>query len=117
MIAHTWGMPMRFRSAVVLAALLSIAPAAYCEPWIEGTNYFLVEQPQPTGLPAGKVQVVEVFSYACPGCNRFYPFVDKLARTLPANAVMEYLPASFRPDEDWPMFQRAFLVAKDLGVA
>jgi thiol:disulfide interchange protein DsbA len=27
------------------------------------------------------------------------------------------LPASFNPDEDWPMFQRAYLAAKSLGVA
>jgi thiol:disulfide interchange protein DsbA len=30
---------------------------------------------------------------------------------------MNYLPASFRPDEDWVMFQRAFFTAQALGIA
>jgi thiol:disulfide interchange protein DsbA len=71
----------------------------------------------PTAAPVGKVQVLEVFSYACPGCNRFYPLINRLAAGLPAGAVMAYQPAGFRPDEDWPVFQRAFFAAKDLGIA
>jgi thiol:disulfide interchange protein DsbA len=108
---------MRRTQWIAIASLCLVAPVAYCQQWVEGVHYALVEQPQATGLPPGKVQVVEVFSYACPGCNRFYPIVDRLVKALPASAVMEYLPASFRPDEDWPMFQRAYLVAKELGVA
>ena len=108
----------RLISRTAIAVLFAIAPLAFgADPWIEGVHYFLVPSPQPTGLPAGKIQVTEIFSYACPGCNRFYPYIDKLAASLPANAVMDYLPASFRPDEDWPMFQRAYIVAKELGVA
>ena len=47
--------------------------------WTEGVHYFQVSPPQPTGLPAGKIQVLEIFSYACPGCSRFYPVIDRLA--------------------------------------
>ena len=107
---------------LVTMALCVAAPAAFCDspgtgPWTEGVHYFLIQPAQPTGMPAGKIQVTEVFSYACPGCNRFYPVADKLKASLPSNAVMDYLPASFRPDEDWPMFQRAYFVAQELGVA
>jgi thiol:disulfide interchange protein DsbA len=42
--------------------------------------------------------------------------VDRLQASLPANAVMDFLPAAFRPDEDWPMFQRAYLAAKEMGI-
>jgi thiol:disulfide interchange protein DsbA len=31
--------------------------------------------------------------------------------------VLDYLPASFNPSEDWPMFQQAFYTAQALGVA
>jgi len=58
-----------------------------------------------------------VFSYACPACNAFQPTLDKLKAALPAGAQMAYLPASFNPQEDWPVFQRAFLAAQILGVA
>jgi thiol:disulfide interchange protein DsbA len=86
-------------------------------PWKEGENYFLLKQPQPTGLPHGKVEVTEVFSYACIVCNKFLPYMNRLAAVLPANAVVDYVPASFLPNEDWPVFQRAYLTAQALGVA
>ena len=85
--------------------------------WVEGKNYFLVAQPQPTNLPKGKVLVTEVFSYACPACNQFRPYMQKLAKSLPPNAVLDYVPASFNPSEDWPMFQLAYVTAQTLGVA
>ena len=97
--------------------LLGAAGAAYGDSrWVAGVNYFVINPAQPTGLPAGKIAVTEIFSYACPGCNRFNPVAHRLQASLPANAVMDYLPASFRPDEDWPMFQRAYFAAKQLGI-
>ncbi|OOG65420.1 protein-disulfide isomerase [Rhodanobacter sp. B04] len=97
------------------------APAAPATPfvdtgkWVEGKNYFLIDPAQPTSHP-GKIEVTEVFSYACPACNAFHDTVDQIAKSLPADAVMNYLPASFRPDENWPLFQRAFYAAQALGV-
>jgi thiol:disulfide interchange protein DsbA len=93
------------------------APAHVAPIWVEGVNYFLVEAPRPTSMTAGKVEVTEVFSYACPACNLFQPTMHKLKTSLPPNAVLDYLPASFNPAEDWPMFQLAYLTAQTLGVA
>jgi thiol:disulfide interchange protein DsbA len=84
--------------------------------WVEGKNYFLIQPAQPTDQP-DKVVVTEVFSYACPACNHFRPIMHKLVASMPANVVVEYLPAAFRPDENWPLFQRAYFAAKALGVA
>ena len=107
----------RHRIAWLTLTLLGAASVAYGDSrWVAGVHYFLISPAQPTGLPAGKIQVTEIFSYACPGCNRFYPVADRLQAALPANAVMDFLPASFRPDEDWPMFQRAYLTAKEMGI-
>jgi protein dithiol oxidoreductase (disulfide-forming) len=99
--------------------LLSAASLAFprAEAWTEGQHYFRIEPAQPYAPAEGKVEVTEVFSYACPACNRFYPIADKIKASLPANAVMDFLPAAFRPDEDWPMFQRAYYAAQALGVA
>jgi thiol:disulfide interchange protein DsbA len=85
--------------------------------WVEGRNYYLIQPPRPTGLPAGKVEVTEVFSYACPACNQFQPYMRELKKSLPPNAVLDYVPASFNQAEDWPMFQLAYETAKALGVA
>jgi thiol:disulfide interchange protein DsbA len=81
-----------------------------------GKNWFVIEPPQPTST-GDKAEVVEVFSYACPACNAFQPTMDKLKAALPANTELVYLPASFRPDEDWPVFQRAYYTAQALGIA
>ncbi len=97
--------------------LLAMAPSAYCAgTWAQGSNYFLIRPAQPTSVAPGKVEVTEVFSYACPACNRFYPAVDRLRAALPANAELDFLPAAFRPDEDWPMFQRAYYTAQVLDI-
>jgi protein dithiol oxidoreductase (disulfide-forming) len=100
--------------ASLLLAATSVALAT--DDWSEGRNYFVLRPAQPTGLPAGKVQVTEVFSYGCPACNKFVPVADKLRQTLPSNAELDYLPAAFNPAEDWPMLQRAFCTAQLLGL-
>jgi thiol:disulfide interchange protein DsbA len=107
-----------FGAAPAFSAAATAAPSAPAAPkWVEGRNYFPVRPARPTGLPAGKVQVTEVFSYACPACNQFQPSMRKLEHSVPANVVISFVPASFNPAEDWPMFQLAYVTAQTLGVA
>jgi thiol:disulfide interchange protein DsbA len=105
-------------TAVLAAILFTVigAPAKSAQTWTEGVNYFLIVPAKPTSLPHGKVEVTEVFSYACPACNIFQPTIHKLKQSLPPNAVLDYLPASFNAAEDWPMFQLAYLTAQVLGI-
>jgi thiol:disulfide interchange protein DsbA len=108
---------MRRRQVLPGLLLLAIAPSAYCAAtWVQGSNYFLIQPAQATAVAPGKIEVTEVFSYACPACNRFYPVVDRLRAALPPNAELNFLAASFRPDEDWPMFQRAYYTAQLLDI-
>jgi hypothetical protein len=102
-------------AAPAAAAPVAAAPFVDNGKWVEGKNYFVIEPAQPTSHP-GKIEVTEVFSYACPACNAFHSTADQIAKSLPPNAVMNYLAASFRPDENWPVFQRAFYAAQALGV-
>src|SRR5690348_559082 len=107
-----------FVIGMALFALDVIAAGpSYAQTWKEGTHYFAVNPPQPTTVPPGKVEVMEVFSYGCPACNVFQPVMKRLKAALPPNAQIVYLPASFMPAEDWPMFQRAYFAAQALGVA
>jgi thiol:disulfide interchange protein DsbA len=99
-----------------LAGALAFGAAAHAAgPYEAGKQYFLVEPAQPTAT-GDKAEVLEVFSYACPACNMFQATMQKLKSALPANAELVYLPASFRPDEDWPVFQRAYYAAQALGI-
>ncbi len=97
------------------APAVAAAPFVDNGKWVEGKNYFVIEPAQPTSHP-GKIEVTEVFSYGCPACNGFHATVDQIASSLPSNAVMNYLAASFRPDENWPMYQRAFYAAQALDL-
>jgi protein dithiol oxidoreductase (disulfide-forming) len=106
---------IRDLGAIVLCLGLSYGAQADTN-WIQGTNYFLIQPPQPSAAPAGKVEVTEVFSYACPACDHFYPIVDRLKASLPPNAQLDFVAAGFRPDEDWTVFQRAFYAAQVLGI-
>jgi thiol:disulfide interchange protein DsbA len=83
--------------------------------WVEGKHYFRIDPAQPTSTP-GKIEVTEVFSYGCPACFQFHGIVDELAKNLPKGTVMTYTPAAFRPDENWPLLQRAYLTAQAFGV-
>lgn len=105
-----------FVYSLMLAAIATATAATAETTWKEGENYFLIEPAQATSAPAGKVEVVEVFSYGCPACNKFYPTVDKLRATLPKNVAWRYLPASWHVEEDWKVFQRAFFAADSLGI-
>src|SRR5262249_55454082 len=104
-------------AALLALALLALPAAARAATWTEGVQYARITPAQQTTVPAGKVEVLEVFSYGCPACNASQPVMDKLRHALPANAQLAFLPAAFNPSEDWPMFQRAYFAAQALGIA
>lgn len=100
-----------------VALFLTSSALALPLKWNEGTDYVRVHPIQPTTVPAGKVEVLEVFSYACPACNQFQRVIEELEKQLPANAQLAFLHASFKPEESWPVFQRAYFAAQSLGIA
>ena len=102
--------------AGLLLACSATAQAQSAGRWVEGTHYFRVQPPQPTSTP-GKIELLDVFSYACPACNAFQPTFEKIRLSLPPQVQVAYLPAAFNPQEDWPVFQRAFLAAQKLHVS
>jgi thiol:disulfide interchange protein DsbA len=100
----------------IAATALPLLASAQTQ-WTEGKNYFTVTPALHTSAPAGKIEVTEVFSYACPHCSQFRPVVKQLKASMPPNVVFTMVPASFNPSEDWPMFQRAYVTAEALGIA
>ena len=107
-----------FGVAMLSVLALILVPVSQAAPtWTEGTNYDVLNAAQRTNVAAGKVEVMEVFSYGCPGCNQFQPVMAALEHSLPSNAQMVFLPASFHPEEDWTMLQRAYFTAQALGIS
>jgi protein dithiol oxidoreductase (disulfide-forming) len=108
----------RLASVSILAVMmLALGTIAHSANWVAGKHYSVLPQAQRTTVAAGKVEVMEVFSYGCPACNHFQPSIKRLKASLPANAQLVYLPASWNKAEAWPMFQRAYITAQSLGVA
>ncbi len=97
-----------------LIGALAGAHAARAEPIDPTGKYELVTPPQPTEVPAGKIEVVDLFWYGCPHCWRILPYVERYARNLPDDVVLRHLPAVFR--KSWEAHARAFYTAEILGV-
>ena len=108
------------RLAATLLVALALAPlseAVATQTWVEGRDYVPLTPAQHTTVPAGKIEVMEVFSYGCPACNNFEPVMSRLRHSLPPNVQVVLLPAAFNANEDWPVFQRAYFAAASLGIA
>ena len=90
-------------------------PAYAQEKYQAGVDYALVSPAQPTGAPAGQVEVLELFWYGCPHCFEFEPLLDKWVKNKPAYVDFVHMPAVF-PSNHWRPQARAFYTAQVLGV-
>ncbi|OOG65419.1 disulfide bond formation protein DsbA [Rhodanobacter sp. B04] len=111
----------RFARPCLLALLGSLLLASTCAaqsvspaPYTEGNQYVTLPGPHQRYSSAGKVEVVEVFSYGCIHCAHFAPIADKLRKELPAGVAFKLVPAPF--SEQWLPFARAYYAANQLGV-
>jgi thiol:disulfide interchange protein DsbA len=105
------------KSFTALIFGLGFAASASAQPeggWQAGKHYTLIE-PAQTTTTGDKVEVAEVFSYACPHCNEVAPIVEKLKKNLPANAEFVLIPAQFG-FEAWKIYARGFYTAQALGL-
>ena len=100
------------RIAAVLLGLALASPAAGAEPEIEGL-YQKLASAQPTSDP-DKVEVVEVFWYGCPHCNRFQPFLEPWVAALADDVRFVRMPAVF--SDIWELHARAYYIAQALGI-
>jgi len=67
-----------------------------------------------THIPGSSIKVYEFFSYGCPWCFKFEPFVEKWQATLPADVSFERVPVAF--EQGWDVYAKAYYTARDLGV-
>jgi thiol:disulfide interchange protein DsbA len=97
-----------------VAGALPLAPAAAQGSGpVEGKDFTKVETPQPTSVPAGKVEVLEFFSYACPHCSSFEPTLEAWEKHLPPEAVLRRVPVPFLMNAD--NFQKTYYALETIG--
>ncbi len=107
---------MRLLSALLLSALLLPLTATAAEPaptaYQEGLHYVRLATPVRPRMP-GKIEVVELFSYACVHCYHFEEPIGAWRKTLPADVDF------WRSHVTWnsvtELYARAFYTAQALG--
>ncbi len=103
-------------AAAVLSATAAGLPAgafAQAKQPQEGIEYTRLDRRAPVEAPAGKVEVIEFFWYACPHCNAFEPRLEPWIRKQPADVVVRRVPVAFR--DDFVPLQRLYYTLEALG--
>jgi len=65
--------------------------------WKAGANYVPIVPAQPTSVGPDKVEVLEVFWYACPHCFDLEPFIQSWLKKKPANVEFVRVPVMWGP--------------------
>ncbi len=79
----------------------------------EGVDFVRLPVPVET-RDAAKIEVVEVFSYACIHCKNFEPALDAWSAEVPDDVDFYRLPATF--NQTWAQLAQGFYAAEALGV-
>jgi len=111
---------MKRRDFSLAAASVGLAPfvastAAHAQASFKaGTDYIALRKPAPVDAPAGKVEVVEFFSYNCPHCAEFEPQLEAWIKKLPPHVAFKRIPVAF-VGNDVESKQRLYYTLEALG--
>ncbi len=86
--------------AAVATTVAAATAAASADPlgptlWQPGVNYTLIVPAQPTAVPAGQVEVLEFFWYACPHCYDIDPQIEAWRKSKPAYVSFSRVPVTW----------------------
>jgi protein dithiol oxidoreductase (disulfide-forming) len=93
---------------ISLTFFLLLGSQAYAE---DGYNVISPAQPTQTG---DKIEVLEIFWYACPHCYDFEPHVKEWLASKPEDVTFRRMPGIFR--KSWIPHAKAFFTAEKMGV-
>ena len=98
------------RLAAALACLSLAAGVASAQ--VAGKDFQVISPAQPT--PAGKVEVIEFFSYACPHCGSLQPSLAAWLKRKPANVEFRRVPAVFQ--DSWLPYAQLYYTLEAMGL-
>lgn len=99
---------------LVLAACSSQPTARDRPAFQEGLHYQTLNPVQPVAKDDGRVEIVEVFFYACPHCNALEPKIRNWLENKRELVNFRRMPAILGPS--WVVQAKAYYVAEKLGV-
>lgn len=102
----------RFAGLWLFLALTALAAPLGAQP-VADREYKLVNPPQKTD--SGKqIEVLEFFSYACPHCADFEPFLQDWVKRQPKDVAFRMVPMVFRAE--WKPPAKLFFTLEAMGV-
>jgi thiol:disulfide interchange protein DsbA len=107
----TFGLTVGFGAAVMCGLLPLSASASPTAP-VLGTEYRVLEKPQPTDS-GKKIEVTEFFWYSCPHCAAFESKLESWVKKQGDNIVFKRVPVAFR-DSFQPQ-QRLYYALEAMG--
>ena len=106
---------MKTVSRWIVAALLPmlISLTACADDYTQGKQYTELSNPQPTSS-SDKIEVVELFWYGCPHCQKLEPYIQEWLASKPDDVEFVRLPAVL--SKRWELLAKAYYTAELLGV-
>ncbi len=93
---------------ISLSLFLLLGNMAYA-----GDGYTIISPAQPTQT-GDKIEVLEIFWYACPHCYDFEPYIHEWLNNKPEDVTFRRMPGIFR--KGWIPHAKAFFTAEKLGI-
>lgn len=102
---------LALKQLAALGALSTFGTAAFAQ----RQAYQTLARKVPTDV-AGKVEVIEFFSYGCPHCHDFEPMLNNWAKGLPGDVNFVKVPITFNRPE-WTTLARIYYTLDAMGEA
>jgi thiol:disulfide interchange protein DsbA len=100
-------------STVAAAAAVASAAPVSSTAWQDGVNYTRLVPAQPTAVPAGQVEVLEFFWYACPHCYALDPLIANWEKSKPSYVSFSRVPVLW--NEGQRSLARLFYTLQSMG--
>lgn len=100
-------------TSFLFISVCALAASSNQQHFVEGKDYQLVTK-APAEPQGRELKVIEFFSYGCPGCYHFEPYLEAWLKNKPKGVVFERVPVVFH--QGWDVYARAFYVASSMNV-
>jgi len=108
------GLSTIFGALFLFASSVSLAQTPPGPKYKEGVHYTAIKN---APLVSGdQVEVIEAFSYLCPHCGAFEPFISNWEKHKPKNVRFRRIPVVFGR-ESWELYARAYVTAEIMGIS
>lgn len=103
---------LRILLAAVGLSLIAVSAGASPNDPKNGAEYLTLSEPQPTDA-IGKVEVIEFFSYGCPHCAAFDPYLSAWVKKEGDRIAFKRVPVAFHPT--WIPLQKLYYTLDAMG--